>query len=69
MLVGSRKCYCPAVRKRGGGVHRTHLCLVCQLEVDTPSLNEETCWLGEIRMMAPDHGLTGIKHTRRTGKP
>jgi len=44
----SHKCYCPAVRERGGSVHRTHLCLVCQLEVYTPPLNEETCRLGEI---------------------
>jgi hypothetical protein len=69
VLVGSRKCHCPAVRERGGSVHRTHPCLVCQLEVYTPPLNEETCRLGEIRMMAPDHGLTGIEHTRQTGKP
>jgi hypothetical protein len=69
VLVGSHKCHCPAVRERGGSVHRTHLCLVCQLEVCTPPLNEETCRLGEVRMMALDHGLTGIEYTRQTGKP
>jgi len=32
-------------------------------------LNEETCLLGEVRMMAPDHCLTAIEHTERPGKP
>jgi len=68
VLVGTHKCRCPVVRDRGGA-HRTYLCLTCELEVHTPPLNEETCLLGQVRMMAPDHGLTAIEHTTRTGKP
>lgn len=70
VLVGSHKCRCPAVTGgvTGGGVHRTYQCLTCQLEVYDPPLNEETCVLGVVRMMAPDHGLTAIEHTQRSDK-
>jgi ribosomal protein S27AE len=55
VLVGSHKCGCPAVRD-GGGVHRTYLCLTCQLKVYVPPLDEEACVLGIVRMMAPTIG-------------
>lgn len=62
---------CPAVTggATAGGVHRTYLCLTCQLEMYDPPLNEETCVVGVVRMMAPDHGLTPIEHTQLPDRP